>query len=81
MVVATGVLMAAADADVGAVMGWGFAPYTGGPLCFIDTVGLSAFVAEADRLAAIHGARFAVPELLRAMAREGRTFYGDGGQA
>jgi 3-hydroxyacyl-CoA dehydrogenase/enoyl-CoA hydratase/3-hydroxybutyryl-CoA epimerase len=74
---AEGVLLAAADADVGAVMGWGFAPYTGGPLSYIDSIGLPEFVAEADHLAAGYGDRFVVPDLLRAMARDGQRFYGE----
>ena len=73
---AEGVLLAAADADVGAIMGWGFAPYTGGPLSYIDSIGLPEFVAEADRLASTHGHRFQVPDLLRSMARDGHMFYG-----
>jgi 3-hydroxyacyl-CoA dehydrogenase / enoyl-CoA hydratase / 3-hydroxybutyryl-CoA epimerase len=71
-----GVVTHAADADIGSVFGWGFPPYTGGTLSFIETVGLPAFVSEADRLAAAYGPRFAVPESLRKMAAEGRTFYG-----
>ncbi len=70
-----GVLLAPEDADVGAVMGWGFAPWSGGPLSYIDGIGVAAFVAEADRLADAYGDRFAVPELLRTMAAEGRSFY------
>lgn len=64
-----------ADADIGSVFGWGFPPYTGGTLSFIETVGLPEFVAEADRLKKAYGARFDVPESLRSMAAEGRTFY------
>lgn len=64
-----------ADADVGAIFGWGFAPHTGGPLSMIDTIGVARFVAECEELAAHHGERFAPPKLLRDMAREGRTFY------
>ena len=71
-----GILLAKEDADVGAIMGWGFAPWTGGPLSYIDRVGLPAFVARADELAARHGDRYAPPELLRQMAREGTSFYG-----
>jgi 3-hydroxyacyl-CoA dehydrogenase/enoyl-CoA hydratase/3-hydroxybutyryl-CoA epimerase len=71
-----GVITHPADADVGSVFGWGFPPYTGGTLSFIETVGLPTFVAEADRLAETYGARFAVPGSLRKMAAEGRTFYG-----
>ncbi|HLU05563.1 MAG TPA: 3-hydroxyacyl-CoA dehydrogenase NAD-binding domain-containing protein, partial [Woeseiaceae bacterium] len=65
-----------ADADVGSVFGWGFPPYTGGTISFIETEGLKPFVAEADRLAEKHGARFKVPERLRTMAASGETFYG-----
>ncbi|HEX7062766.1 MAG TPA: 3-hydroxyacyl-CoA dehydrogenase NAD-binding domain-containing protein [Woeseiaceae bacterium] len=71
-----GVVTHPADADIGSVFGWGFPPYTGGTLSFIETVGLPAFVAEADRLAEAYGERFAVPDSLRRMAAEGRTFYG-----
>lgn len=69
------VLLAPQDGDVGAILGWGFAPWTGGPLSYIDTIGVAAFVAEAHRLAAKHGARFTPPALLEQMASEGRTFY------
>jgi 3-hydroxyacyl-CoA dehydrogenase/enoyl-CoA hydratase/3-hydroxybutyryl-CoA epimerase len=65
-----------ADADVGSVFGWGFPPYTGGTISFIETEGLAAFVAEADRLAEAYGERFSVPASLRSMAESGQTFYG-----
>jgi 3-hydroxyacyl-CoA dehydrogenase/enoyl-CoA hydratase/3-hydroxybutyryl-CoA epimerase len=65
----------AADADIGSVFGWGFPAYTGGTISFIETVGLKAFVAEADRLADVYGARFLVPESLRSMALTGQTYY------
>ena len=72
-----GVVTHPADADVGSVFGWGFPPYTGGTISFIETEGLANFVAEADRLAEAYGERFAVPESLRRMAGEGETFYGN----
>jgi 3-hydroxyacyl-CoA dehydrogenase/enoyl-CoA hydratase/3-hydroxybutyryl-CoA epimerase len=65
-----------ADADVGAILGWGFAPWTGGPLSLIDTVGAATFVAECDRLAQKYGDRFMPNALLRRMAEKGETFYG-----
>ncbi|MGB5336477.1 MAG: 3-hydroxyacyl-CoA dehydrogenase NAD-binding domain-containing protein [Woeseiaceae bacterium] len=71
-----GVLTHPADADIGSVFGWGFPPYTGGTLSFIETVGVKNFVAEADRLAKQYGPRFAVPAGLRAMAEQGQTYYG-----
>lgn len=71
-----GVVTHPADADIGSIFGWGFPPYTGGTISFIETEGLEHFVAEADRLAATYGDRFAVPASLRVMAEKGETFYG-----
>jgi 3-hydroxyacyl-CoA dehydrogenase/enoyl-CoA hydratase/3-hydroxybutyryl-CoA epimerase len=65
-----------ADADIGAILGWGFAPWTGGPLSLIDTVGAAEFVRECDRLAQKYGERFTPNALLRRMAETGETFYG-----
>jgi 3-hydroxyacyl-CoA dehydrogenase/enoyl-CoA hydratase/3-hydroxybutyryl-CoA epimerase len=71
-----GVVTDPREADVGAILGWGFAPWTGGPLSYIDTVGTEAFVAQCERLAAQHGNRFEPNALLREMAASGETFYG-----
>jgi 3-hydroxyacyl-CoA dehydrogenase/enoyl-CoA hydratase/3-hydroxybutyryl-CoA epimerase len=65
------------EADLGAILGWGFAPWTGGPITLIDQTGLAKFVETADRLAAAYGDRFKVPQLLRDMAAKGETFYGN----
>ena len=64
------------EADVGAILAWGFAPWTGGPITYIDQYGLKAFVDQADTYAAQYGDRFAPPQLLRDMAAKGETFYG-----
>lgn len=69
------VLTTARDADVGAILGWGFPAFRGGPVSYIHGVGVDAFVATCDRLAARYGARFAAPGLLREMAAQGRSFY------
>jgi hypothetical protein len=61
---------------VGAILGWGFAPYTGGPISMIDTMGAAEFVKQCEALAAKHGERFQPNKLLRDMARKGETFYG-----
>jgi 3-hydroxyacyl-CoA dehydrogenase/enoyl-CoA hydratase/3-hydroxybutyryl-CoA epimerase len=74
---AEGVVTDPRDADVGAILGWGFAPWTGGPISLIDTVGLEAFVHECDRMAQTYGPRFTPPQLLRDMAARGETFYGN----
>ncbi len=63
------------EADVGSILGFGFAPFTGGVLSYIDGMGLTAFVGHCDRLALKYGARFACPEVVRDMARQGRRFY------
>lgn len=65
--------------DLGAIFGWGFAPYTGGPLSMIDTIGAEEFVRTADRLAQAYGERFKVPQSLRDLAEKGESFYGRAG--
>jgi len=64
------------EADLGSIFGWGFAPFTGGAVSFIDTIGAKAFVARADELLEAYGPQFEVPKLLREMAKTGETFYG-----
>ena len=76
-----GVVTSPADADIGSIFGWGFPPYTGGTLSFIETEGLTAFVQEADRLAGKYGERFSVPDSLREMAKKNETFYHSAGAA
>lgn len=75
--IADGVLVDPADGDIGACFGVGFPIYLGGPFAAMDTLGIAYVVAECDRLAATYAAdRYAIPQLLRDMAAEGRTFYG-----
>ncbi|KAK0330308.1 hypothetical protein LTR94_033327, partial [Friedmanniomyces endolithicus] len=73
---AEGVIDDPREADLGAILGWGFAPWTGGPISMIDGIGLAKFVETADRLAEAYGDRFRAPDLLRDMAAKGETFYG-----
>jgi 3-hydroxyacyl-CoA dehydrogenase/enoyl-CoA hydratase/3-hydroxybutyryl-CoA epimerase len=70
-----GVIRTKLDADLGSILAWGFPPYLGGTLSFVDTIGIEAFVAECDRLAAAYGERFAPTEKLRAMAAAGTGFF------
>lgn len=71
-----GVITDARDADIGSILAWGFAPYTGGCCSYIDLIwGIEAFVAEADRLADKYGDRFRPNDLLRDMAAKGEGFY------
>jgi len=71
-----GVVTDVRDADVGAILGWGYAPWSGGPLSLIDMVGTKEFVETCDKLAQKYGERFKPNKLLRDMAEKGDTFYG-----
>ena len=71
-----GVLEDIREGDVGAILGWGFAPWSGGPFSWLDMIGAGKAVEICEALAAAHGARFAVPALLGEMAEKGQSFYG-----
>ncbi|MDW9428839.1 3-hydroxyacyl-CoA dehydrogenase [Sinorhizobium meliloti] len=64
------------EADVGSILGFGFARYTGGTLSYIDGMGAKAFVELCEKLAADHGDHFRPTPLLKEMAEKGETFYG-----
>ncbi len=69
------------EADVGSILGFGFAPFTGGTLSYIDGMGLKRFVLLCDDLAKAHGPRFSPPQALVDMATRGDAFYGAVGNA
>jgi 3-hydroxyacyl-CoA dehydrogenase/enoyl-CoA hydratase/3-hydroxybutyryl-CoA epimerase len=70
-----GILTSARDGDVGSILGWGFAPWTGGVFSYIDGIGLARFVSECDDLEKAHGRMYAAPRNLRAMAAAGSSFH------
>ena len=70
-----GVVEDVRDADVGAILGWGFAPWSGGPISLIDIEGAAAFAATCEAFAQKYGARFEPPQLLRDMAQNNEKFY------
>jgi 3-hydroxyacyl-CoA dehydrogenase / enoyl-CoA hydratase / 3-hydroxybutyryl-CoA epimerase len=72
---AEGIVSDPQSADIGAIFGWGFAPWTGGPMSHIDTIGVENFVRAAESLAQRYGARFNPPEKFRNMAKAGETLY------
>ncbi len=76
-----GVLTDIREGDVGAILGWGFAPWSGGPFCWLDMIGAARAVEICDALTATQGPRFTAPALLRDMAAKGDTFYGRFGTA
>ncbi len=70
-----GVVTDVREADIGAIMGWGFAPWSGGPISYIDTLGSKKFMEECIALAEKFGERFKAPELLQQSALNNRSFY------
>jgi 3-hydroxyacyl-CoA dehydrogenase/enoyl-CoA hydratase/3-hydroxybutyryl-CoA epimerase len=75
-----GVLEDIREGDVGAILGWGFAPWSGGPFSWLDILGAEYAAERCDQLAQKFGPRFNCPDLLREMAAKGQTFYGRFGQ-
>lgn len=70
------VLMDIREGDVGAILAWGFAPWSGGPFSWLDILGAEYAAERCDQLQAAYGDRFACPGLLREMADKGQSFYG-----
>ena len=70
------VLMDIREGDVGAILGWGFAPWSGGPFSWLDMMGAGKAAEICDDLTARHGPRFTTPDLLRDIADKGQSFYG-----
>src|SRR6201999_3537976 len=63
------------EADVGSILGFGYAPFSGGTLSYIDMMGTKKFVALCERLAQKYGERFKPNKLLVEMAQKGESFY------
>lgn len=70
-----GVLEDTREGNLGAVLGWGFAPWSGGPFLWLDRQGAKAALTRCEALHAAHGPRFAPPDLLRAKARDSQRFH------
>lgn len=68
------VVRSVADANVGSIFGWGFAPNQGGTLQFINSVGVKKFVERSRELAAAHGERYEPANILVEMAEKGQEF-------
>jgi 3-hydroxyacyl-CoA dehydrogenase/enoyl-CoA hydratase/3-hydroxybutyryl-CoA epimerase len=70
-----GILRDKRDAEIGAILGLGFAPNSGGPLAWLDRFGARRAVNVLDDLARELGPRYAAPALLRRMAETNETFF------
>ena len=63
------------EADVGSILGFGFAPFSGGTLSWIDMMGTKRFVELCRKLDKKFGARFAPNKLLIDLAQHNESFY------
>ena len=68
------VLRTVTDGNIGSIFGFGFAPWSGGALQYINHIGLRAFADRASELANHYGSRFSPPKLLLKMAERNETF-------
>ena len=71
-----GVLEDIREGDVGAILGWGFAPWSGGPFSWLDIIGTPYAAERCNELAETYGDRFTPPALLKEMGDKGQSFYG-----
>ncbi|MBW8907568.1 MAG: enoyl-CoA hydratase/isomerase family protein [Mesorhizobium sp.] len=74
-VIEEGIVTDPREADVGSILAFGFAPFTGGALSYIDGIGAKRFVKIAKGLQKKYGAEFKAPKLLLDMAEKGESFY------
>jgi 3-hydroxyacyl-CoA dehydrogenase / enoyl-CoA hydratase / 3-hydroxybutyryl-CoA epimerase len=70
-----GVVTDMREADVGSILGFGFAPFTGGAISYIDGMGSAEFVEKCSTLRKKYGDQFKVNKLLKEMAETNQLFY------
>lgn len=69
-----GIIELPAEADMGLIFGLGFPPFRGGPLRYIDSLGLATFIEMAERYS--HLGKLYVPtDNMRAMAEKGEKYF------
>jgi 3-hydroxyacyl-CoA dehydrogenase/enoyl-CoA hydratase/3-hydroxybutyryl-CoA epimerase len=69
-----GVVRSVADTNIGSIFGWGFAPFHGGALQFINAMGAQRFVDRSRELAQCYGERFEPAAIVVKQAAEGTRF-------
>lgn len=70
-----GVLEDVKEGDVGAIFGWGFAPWSGGPFSWVDNHGLDKTITLCHSLKDEFGSRFNAPAILQKMQQNNQSFY------
>ena len=73
--VGDGVVRTPRDGDIGAIFGFGFPPFRGGPLRYLDDLGADRVYADLARLAERLGPRFTPCEVIVEQARARTRFY------
>ncbi|WP_286264903.1 fatty acid oxidation complex subunit alpha FadB [Thalassotalea atypica] len=69
-----GIVDTAAEADMGLIYGLGFPPFRGGPIRYLETVGIENFIAMADKYAHL-GEIYQVTDGMREMAKSGKSYF------
>ncbi len=69
-----GIVDTAAEADMGLIYGLGFPPFRGGPIRYLETVGIANFIEMADKYAHL-GEIYHVTEGMREMAASGKSYF------
>lgn len=70
-----GIIRSPRDGDIGAIFGIGFPPFRGGPFRYMDALGVKKIVELLENYASDEGERFTPCQLLKDMAKEGKSFY------
>ena len=70
-----GILKSATDGDLGAILGLGFPPFTGGPFRYIDQLGVEKVVEKLSNFETQYGPRFKPAQILIDFAEKGNNFY------
>lgn len=70
-----GIVASPAEADMGLIMGIGFPPYLGGPLHYLDQMGLAQFCEIAAKYEAL-GPLYQPTRKMKQMAAAGETYFG-----
>lgn len=70
-----GILENPADGDIGAVFGFGFLPYTGGPFRMLDAHGIDKYAGMMHGFADKYGPQFEPCQLMQDMAKSGAKFH------
>lgn len=70
-----GVIRSPRDGDIGAVYGFGFPPFRGGPFRYLDSVGAAEIVRQLEELNDRFPGRYEPAETLVAFARRNGRFH------